>query len=330
LFLVYAHRGDSLANVLPPSREKDEIDFAIETAALDRRGAELGLGRRNAKLDKPGPAAAGTPASAPAELNLGGQREEQSGDDFTDLFLRELKVGREGEPSTEFSFKDIKEAGGLDEIIGGERLRTPGVREVNDVLSALLGRTTGTQRARPEPEEMSPWQKGLLFVSDVVAAFDGRQMPSTQLDLQRWKGYSLQDQLNQESYLKGLDFINKFTVQLGNLPIESRMRFAIQQSARVRKEFGEGFSAILIAQAAEPTKQEGMEMFLNNIEIYKDGASDGLTKYMTYLTGAGDIEEAQRIAREHLFGIKGNKGALEMDALYHAPALFEGKLEGPC
>jgi hypothetical protein len=292
---------------------------------------ELLFDQRIAKMNPPSGPAAKAPATAPripslqGKPSLGFQGEGKPEANFQDTVLDLANIG---DDPGEVSFEAIEEAGGIANIMYGERIDSPVVRPLNDVLSALLGETTSSQRARPEPQEMESWQKGLLFVSDVVAAFHGRTMPSTQLDQMRFRGYSLEDQQNQERYLKGLDFINKFTLELGNLPIEARMKFAIQQSAQTRKTFGEGFGALLITQASERTKQEAMEMFIKNAPTMEDGSADILMKYMTYLTGAGDIEEAQLIAREKLFGSGKTLGALEMDALYFAPSLLEEKLDG--
>jgi len=287
--------------------------------ANEQQRSVEGLRKEDLLLNPPlGPAAAvpGLPSDPVPQAN------------YTDLVLKGLNIGDDPD---QVSFEAIKEAGGLGEIFGEERFKTPGVREVNAVLESLLGKTNNIQRAKPDVEELSSWQKGLLFVSDISAAVEGRMMPSLQLRDSLKRSITLQDQHNQEEFLKGTEALVKYSEALSQLPIEQRMRFAIQQSARLRRDFGEGFGANLISLAAEPTKADALEAFLGNVReggLFEDGSADILTKYAAYLTGSGDVDEAQLVIREYLIGGKGNQGALEMDALYHAPALLEGKLDG--
>jgi hypothetical protein len=301
----------------------DEFDVV---AADDRL-----FGETVARLNQSGPDRPASLATAPREpavapqpdLSFRGEGKPQAS--FTDLVLEGANIGhRPGQ----VSFEQIKEAGGLEEVMRGERMGTPVVREVNEVLSALLGETTGTQRARPVVEELTSWQKGLLFVADITAAFQGRTPPSVQLREQLKRSITLQDQLNQESYLKGIDATNKFVEMINKLPIESRMRAATQQSARLRRDFGEGFGANLIMLAAEPSKAEAWEMFMRNAKDFEDGPADRLIKYTAYLTGAGDTEEAQKVFSTYGLGTKENPGVFEMEARYKAPSLLEAKLDG--
>lgn len=283
------------------------------------------------ELNEPGGPATAAPASDAMipgladSAGLGFQGEGKPEASFQDTFLRGANIGK---GPKQVSFEEIQQKGGIAGIMGEERIDSPVVRPINEVLSALLGETTGTQRARPEPQEMAPWQKGLLFMSDVVAAFDGKVMPSQQLDMQRFRGYSLEDQQNQERFLKGIEATNKFNEMIGRLPLEARMRAAIQQAPQMRKIFGEGFGANMISLASEPSKQEAWEDFAKNAELMEGGAADGVMKYMTYLIGAGETEEAQRVYSVHGLGTPGSPGAFEMDVLYHAPAMLEEKLDG--
>jgi hypothetical protein len=299
---------------------RQEIEEDIAKLELNRRSGPA------AKADAPPPRKpdAVIPGLADDEdLGLGFQGEDGPKATFTDLFLKNANIGPGG-----VSYEEIKREGGIAGIMGKERLKTPGVRELNDVLSAMLGETTGTQRAAPDRKELSPWQKGLLFVADVTAAFEGRVPPSQQLDQQLWKSLTLQDQMNQERYLKGIDAINKFSEMIDKLPLEARIRAAAQQAPRMRKDFGEGFGANLILLASEPSKKEAWDSFSKNIETYKDGASDTLMKYVTYLIGSGDTDAAHTAFSQYGFGTKGNPGVFEMDAMYAAPALMKEKLDG--
>lgn len=264
------------------------------------------------------------------ELGFAGEVGEPGEPTFTDLFLNKMQIVR-GEPGPgEVSFEDIEKAGGIGAIQAGERFVTPGIRETNEVLSTLLGETTGTQRASPIREELSGWQKGLLFVSDIIAVSQGRMMPSLQLRGQLGQSITLQDRMNQEKFLKGIEAFNGFSEMVGKIDnTEDRMRAAIPMVARMRRTFGEGFGTILIAQASKPSRQEAWEAFQNNIDIYEDSASDIFMKYTAFLFGSGQTEAGQKAFLEYgLVGKGGEPGVFERDALYQAPALLENKLEG--
>ncbi len=264
----------------------------------------------------------------PAKDNLGTlgfADTEKPPANFTELFLNRVQIG---DPPGQVDFQDVQKAGNIGGVQEGERLKTPGLREINDVLSAILGQTTGTQRARPEPEEMADWQKGLLFVSDIVAAFGGRQMPSSQLNTERWRALSLEDQQNRERYLKGIQATNDFVDMIGRLPASERARAAIQQAPRMRQTFGEGFGANMILLASEPSRLEAFKAYRANQKVYAGGASDGFMKYLTYLAGAGEMDELDRALSVHGFGSAGNPGIFEREALYRAPSLLEAKMDG--
>jgi len=242
---------------------------------------------------------------------------------FTTLFREGLELG--DEPG-QVDFSDLAAAGGVEGVLAEERFKKPGLREINEVLETLLGKTTGTQRSAPDIEEMSSWQKGLLFVSDITAVSEGRMPPSMQLREEYARSLTLQDKAAQEGFIKAIPAIRDFTNLIGRLDPEDRMEAAAQQIPRVRKIFGEGFGSLLFKIASEPSTAEGVQAFLENQgDLYEGGASESLMKMAAFLAGTGEWEKAVDLFSQTGLG---ENGVFAREARSKAPAMVMAKMDG--
>ncbi len=270
--------------------------------------------------DQPGlredPANAIVPSLASPELGFAGEDRPEA--DFKDLFLNQFQIGPRQD---EVSFADVEKAGGIEGVQAEERFKKPVLREINDVISNLLGKASPTQRSAPT--KISGFQKGMLFVADFVAMSEGRQPPSTQLALQIRRASTLEDQQNRQRFIEGISALDSFTKLIGGLDLKDRQEAAAGQIERARETFGEGFGGLLFALASNPSLNESYRAFSDNQEVFENGSSDNYLKYVGFLFAAGETDKGLAALKSAF-----DNQIFEKEAQFFAPALLSNKMDG--
>jgi hypothetical protein len=293
------------------------------------------FGTPDLKLKKVKGPGSKTPATVHPETELGVDIPALTGGDpsgatFDRLFKEDAEIVESSVVPDENQVRSnaIRAAGGIVGIQNAERFSTPVIREMNDVFRALSGQTTPSGRARPGPQEMSGWQKGLLFLSDIIAAADGRAMPSTQIDLQRYKALSLEDQQRRQQFTEGVPALEKYTKMMGRLSPDQRMAAATRMAPGFRDAFGDGFGRAAIQFAALPSAVEGFQAMYGNKEVFEDGGADQLIKYIAFMMAGGYVEEANEALINVGIGTADKPGMFTQEANFHAPAMLSAKMGG--
>lgn len=280
--------------------------------AFERSNTVLGLDESQLDLN---------PTGGPASKSLGLAPQASNAPSFEDLFGNtELGIlpKEVGTGPGQVDPEAIFQAGGPQAIQETQRT-SMGIGTALDLTDALLGKTTGTQRA--DPVDLNGFQQTLLWISDIQAAVQGRALPSAQLDQQKWRLNQLEYKNNTQSIISGLSALKEFTDLTSRLPREDRVAAMATQVPRFEKMVP-GFGAIGLALADSPTEADAFHAFLATPNLFGGTAAEQLMNYVTAL-GAVDPARAGTIIENAIK--EGGIISQSIDAI--GPSVISGTLD---
>jgi len=288
-----------LADLRLTSKDEEEVNRRRKQAAE----AELGLRDSALNLNPSGTLEERTVDTSgpdiPPALGFGetasGAVAPTFGNLFGDFRTGELPVGV-GSDEGQVAPEDLLAAGGPRNILEGERT-SMGIGTALDLTNALLGRPTGTQSAQQAEDPkfgldaLSPYQRVLLGIADIVAVSQGDIMPSAQLKAQGKRGLTLEDQNNRQALTTGFKLMKDTTDLLADsgMSREDRIAAAATQ-VPIWESLLEGSGTIGLAIASNPTEADAMHAFFNNPDAFTGTMAE---QWANYVFAVGLVDPAR-------------------------------------